>query len=141
MYLLDTDVVGLMLKGRLPRWARDRLRATPRERVGITAITLGELVAGAARSSAPREWLAVIDDAKDGLACLPFDADAAQRFGELSAHLERHQLTIPEADLRVAAICVAADRILISGNSRSYEKIPGLRFENWLRAERAPSRA
>ena len=38
-----------------------------------------------------------------------------------------------DADLRIAAICCATDRTLVSGNQRHFERIKELRYENWLR--------
>ncbi len=62
------------------------------------------------------------------LALLPFDTASAERFHELlPAH--RH---IGTMDLKIAAICVTHDILLLSRNLLDFQKVPGLRVENWL---------
>ncbi len=39
---------------------------------------------------------------------------------------------VAEPDLRVAAIALARDATLVTGNVRHFERVPGLRIENWL---------
>jgi tRNA(fMet)-specific endonuclease VapC len=34
--------------------------------------------------------------------------------------------------LQIAAIALARDLTLITGNTRHFERVPGLRVENWL---------
>ncbi len=35
-------------------------------------------------------------------------------------------------DLKIAAICVTHDILLLSRNLLDFQKVPGLRVENWL---------
>lgn len=133
MYVFDTDVLSLLMKGRLPEPARRRLAAVPDDRARTTTITLGELYYGALRSGAARRWLGAIEQLTDRLPCLPFDDISAQRYGELRAHLEAAGRRLDDADLRIAAICCATDHVLVSGNARHFERVPGLKYENWLR--------
>jgi tRNA(fMet)-specific endonuclease VapC len=62
------------------------------------------------------------------LRILPFDEDAATRF-EL---LQRQRIRIGTMDLKIAAICLAHDATLLTRNLVDFEKVPGLRGENWL---------
>src|SRR5947207_1211133 len=110
--------MSLLMKGRLPDAARTRLAAVPAERARTTTITLGELFYGALRSGAARRWLTAIEAVTTRLTCLPFDETAAQRYGELRAHLEAAGRRLDDANLRIAAICVATDHVLVSGNSK-----------------------
>jgi prevent-host-death family protein len=56
----------------------------------------------------------------------------ARIFGRLKADLERRGLTRFEPDLQIASIALAHNLILVTGNVRHYDGIPGLRVENWL---------
>ncbi|MBI3186062.1 MAG: type II toxin-antitoxin system VapC family toxin [Myxococcales bacterium] len=133
MYVFDTDVLSLLMKGKLPGPARTRLTGVPRERARTTTVTLGELYYGALRSSATARWLAAVDQLRALLTALPFDEAAARQYGELRAFLEARGRRLDDADLRIAAICRANDHILVSANARHFARVPGLRFENWLR--------
>jgi tRNA(fMet)-specific endonuclease VapC len=133
LYVFDTDVLSAVLKGRLPDAARARISGLGPEKRHTSAVTVGELYYGALRSSATQRWLAAIDDLLLEFACLDFDADSARRYGELRAFLERSGRRLDDPDLRIAAICLAKDEILVSGNERHFARVPGLRYENWLR--------
>jgi len=132
LYVLDTDVLSLLMKGRLTTAVRRRLEDLPRDRLATTAITRGELYFGALRSSTPERWLEGARRVAGQLECLPFDAEAAVRYGEVRAYLENRGEPLADPDLRIGAICLATDRTLVSGNQKHFERIPGLRYENWL---------
>ena len=48
------------------------------------------------------------------------------------AELEKQGLSCSEPDLRIAAIALRYEMVLITGNTRHFKNIPGLRSENWL---------
>ena len=59
---------------------------------------------------------------------LPFDGEAANRFALLRKQLPR----AGTMDLKIAAICLAHEALLLTRNLVDFEKVPGLRVENWL---------
>ena len=59
---------------------------------------------------------------------LPFDDDAATAFESLQSQ----RTCVGTMDLKIAAICIAHDAALRSRNLVDFEKVPGLRVENWL---------
>jgi tRNA(fMet)-specific endonuclease VapC len=61
---------------------------------------------------------------------LRFDAQAA----ELFKRLRRQNIRIGSQDLKIAAIALAHDALLLSANLRDFRQVPGLRVENWLLA-------
>jgi tRNA(fMet)-specific endonuclease VapC len=65
-------------------------------------------------------------------AVLPFDARAAEAYGPLRADLERKGQRLDGPDLRIASIVLSRDLTLVTGNARHFERVPGLRVENWL---------
>lgn len=64
------------------------------------------------------------------LALLPFDAASAALFHRLLS-TQRHVGTM---DLKIAAICVTYDALLLSRNVLDFQNVAGLRVENWLDA-------
>lgn len=132
MYVLDTDVVSLIMRARVPEPAGARLQALRRDQVKITAVTLSELFYGALRTASAKKWLDAVALVHRTMECLSFDADAAQHYGELRAHLEAKGRRLDDADLRIAAICRSRNQVLVSGNAKHFSRVPGLRYENWL---------
>jgi len=62
------------------------------------------------------------------LQILPFDAEAAETFHRLKSIHPR----TGTMDLKIAAICLAHDAMLLTRNQSDFDHIPGLRVENWL---------
>jgi tRNA(fMet)-specific endonuclease VapC len=109
-----------------------RLATIPAREQFTTAITLGELLYGAAR----RQNEALVDRVRrllsDAVSILPFDEDAAEVYGPLRAGLEASGKRLDEPDLRIGSIALAHDLTLVTGNVRHFRRIPGLAIEDWL---------
>lgn len=94
-----------------------------------------------------RGWLALVRSRTNGMnqlepyarlhACietlnkftiLSFDQEAALTFHRLQ---KEHPRT-GTMDLKIAAICLAHDAMLLTRNLSDFQHIPGLRVENWL---------
>jgi len=63
---------------------------------------------------------------------LLFDEPAARSYAEIRVELEAAGRRLEDPDIRIAAICLAHDLTLVTGNVRHFERVPGLRVENWL---------
>lgn len=59
---------------------------------------------------------------------LDFDRESSGRFLLLRSLLPR----VGTMDLKIAAICLAHDAMVLTRNFADFEQVPGLRFENWL---------
>lgn len=98
-----------------------------------TWINAAELFHGAAKSSQATANLSLVVEFLSTLRLLGLDAESARRFGLLKAELERGGKRLADADLFIAAIVLANDGVLATGNARHYRRIPGLRLEDWIR--------
>lgn len=132
MYCFDTDVLSAVLKRDPPLQLIRRLAQVPSTDQYTTAITLGELLYGAAKRGSPQLVDRIRDLIPRAAAVLPFDASAAEIYGPLRAELESEGRRLDEPDLRIASITLSRDLTLISGNVRHFSRVPGLRLENWL---------
>ena len=134
MYLLDTDILSNLLKRAPSTILIAKLASVPPEQQFTSSITLGELVYGAyriqGRGSSLLEKLE--ETLLPNLPVLPFDAAAARHYGEVRADLEQKGRSIGDADLRIGAIGLANSFAIVTGNVRHFQRIPGLRVENWL---------
>ena len=121
------------------RAGRFRRRAeAERADVFISIITVQEAVSG---------WLALINSLSAGrnqvrgygsfqktiaafqeFSILAFDAEAAEIFHRLKNEHRR----VGTMDLKIAAICLAHDAMLLTRNVGDFENITDLRVENWL---------
>ncbi|HEX9270491.1 MAG TPA: PIN domain-containing protein [Candidatus Limnocylindria bacterium] len=132
MYCFDTDVLSAVMRRDPPLHLLRRLAQVPAEEQFTTAITLGELLYGAAKRGNPdlsQRVRTLIARAAD---ILPFDAPAAEVYGSLRAALESQGRRLDEPDLRIASIALSRRLTLVTANVRHFARVPGLVVENWL---------
>ena len=129
-YLLDTDICIYWLNGR--QSVRDRLLAVGWGEIGICVITAAELYYGAYNSNRVVENLARAELFIQQLPVLPLNDTALRRFGELKAEFRKIGRPIADFDLLIASIALAEGYVLVTNNTRHYERIPGLQLENWI---------
>jgi tRNA(fMet)-specific endonuclease VapC len=139
MILLDTDHLTVLHAGRGERFSRlvVRLAATV-ETVGTTIVSVEEEMRGwlaaIAKERKPERQvmayreLGALFDRFTGFPIAQFDDIAATRFGEL----RKGRGQIGTRDLKIAAIAITQNALLLTANRRDFELVPGLRFENWM---------
>jgi tRNA(fMet)-specific endonuclease VapC len=66
--------------------------------------------------------------ARAGQQILPWDQEAVDAFNRLRAQGTR----VGTQDMKIAAIALAHDALLLTRNAVDFARVPGLRFENWL---------
>ena len=93
-----------------------------------------ESVQGGSHATDPHRDHARLDDFLAPLRILPLDREAAEIGGRLRARLHREGRRIGELDLLIAAQALASRLVLVSNNLREFERVPGLRTENWAEA-------
>lgn len=134
MYLFDTDIISNILKKNPPLHLIKKFATISPVQQFTTAINVGELVYGAYKSHRPAYFLKKLEEVVlPNITVLPFDEKAAYTYGKVRAELEGEGSVVSEPDLRIAAIALTQDLILITGNEKHFSKIKELKLENWLR--------
>lgn len=141
-HILDTDVFTLCELTDSPEYLRLHARVlelATEDTVVTTIITYEEQTRGwlayAAKSRDISHWIKAYNRLKKhlqtylGFEVLDFDAAAAQEF----EYLRTLKLRIGSADLKIAAIALSKNGILLSRNLRDFRRIPNLRVEDWTR--------
>ena len=128
MNLLDSDHCIAILRKKLDL----RERVSPEEELATTAISVAELTHGANRSIHREDNLARLEVLLSALIILPFDEAAARRFGILKAELEKRGEPLDDLDLQIASIALENNLPLVTNNTRHFNRLNGLRLENWL---------
>jgi tRNA(fMet)-specific endonuclease VapC len=133
-FLLDTDI-AIAILNRDERVRPHLVRHAPSE-LRVSAITLAELRFGVAKSASPKRAGSNLRTLLAKVAVVPFDEDATERYGELRATLERRGSPIGPLDTLIAAHALSLGWGLITHNTREFRRVPGLRVEDWLAANR-----
>jgi len=128
-YMLDTNIVIYTIKNR-PSQVRELFKQHEGQ-MCISAITLGELIFGAERSSQIERNLDDINGLVARMDVAPFDEHASEHFGQLRAELYKIGQPIGPYDMMIAGHARAMGLILVTNNMKEFERVPGLRLENW----------
>lgn len=130
--LLDSNILIYFFKNA----GAVRSHMAQRKDVEIKLCTpvLWELLTGAFKSQDPRSQLARLDAVKNRFDMLPFDLAAAEQAAKASAYLERQGTPIGPVDTQIAGIALSQNLTVVTRNTREFERVPGLRVENWFDA-------
>jgi tRNA(fMet)-specific endonuclease VapC len=99
----------------------------------MSVVTLGELVFGAERSQAREQAMGNLTRLVELIPVLSLPESAGQHYGGIRAALTAAGTPIGNNDLWIAAHAATDNLILVSNNSREFERVPGLQVENWVR--------
>jgi tRNA(fMet)-specific endonuclease VapC len=130
-YLLDTNTASYIIKGNVPA-VRRRLVKVPMAQVAISTVTEGELRYGVARRPDAVNLPTVVREFLLRLAILPWDPEAAQRYGSLRASLEREGRPMGNLDMMIAAQALASDLVLVT-HDQAFRRIKKLKIEDWTK--------
>lgn len=127
IFLLDTNAVSALAAER-PRFMERRLGFSPRD-FGISSIVAFEILFGINRAGHLKVDLRKFDDME--LEVVPFDVDDAHAAGAIRAELQRLGTPIGPYDVLIAGQALARGLIVITRNVREFQRVKGLRLENW----------
>lgn len=129
MWALDTNTLIYFFKGE-GRVADKLLERAPRD-IGIPAIVLFELQVGIAKSSSPEKRTRQLAELTSVVQVLPFHQREARAAAGIRATLEQEGRSIGPYDTLIAGTALAHGAILVSRNTREFDRIEALRVENW----------
>ena len=132
VYCFDTDILAAALLREPPMQLVRRLARTPGDQQCTTAVSVAEIAYAAARNGDQEVTGRIRNLIAEATTGLPFDHEAAEVYGSLRGQLERVGVRLDEPSLRIAAIALSLDLTLVTASSRLYDRVPGLRIENWL---------
>ncbi len=128
-YLLDTDICIYWLKGR--NEVREKINQLDRSEIAICSITVSELYFGAYNSSKIDKNLITAETFIQSLPVISLSNETLKKFGQLKAKLRQAGTPVADFDLLIASVAITEDLILVTNNIRHYQRIVGLKLENW----------
>ena len=129
-YMLDTNIVIYTMKQR-PIEVKEKFNAVSTQ-LCISSISVAELIFGAENSQTPEKNLKIIENFLSRLQILDYGVDAAIQYGNIKAHLKKIGTPIGENDLHIAAHARSKGLILVTNNTKEFERVPALQIENWV---------
>lgn len=96
-----------------------------------SVVVAAELRYGCAKKGSAK-LQAKVESLLGALPVLPLDVPVDIKYGNLRAELEAAGEPIGANDLWIGAHACTLGLTLVTGNTREFERIPGLVVENWL---------
>ena len=131
-YLLDTNICIYIIKKK-PDEVFEKFKNLTIGDVGISAITLAELQYGIEKSSNSEKNRAALEKFLTPIEIIDYDCEATVEYGEIRTELEKKGVPIGPLDMLIASHAKSLDVILVTNNVREFERISGLRIENWTK--------
>lgn len=130
-YLLDTNIISYYLR-RNSMILEARLDAALQNSTcAISCISRAELRLGQVYLGLGDVRRQVINAFLDKLPNLAWSIEAADEYGQLKATLQTQGTPIGELDTQIAAHALAEDLILVTHNTKHFERVDGLKMEDW----------
>lgn len=130
MYLPDTNVFIDVLHRR-NSYLIDRFGEVPLAQMRLSVVVIAELMAAVEKGPAATQRTA-IRRLRDIYPLESINEEVALAYGMLRAQLESKGRMIGGNDLWIAAQAVAGDYVVVTANTREFERVPGIRLENWV---------
>lgn len=127
-YLVDTDwVIDYM--HRVPRVV-DRIAVLTPDGIGMSVVTLGELVDGVQGDRDPEASEREMDAFLERVDLIDVDETIARIFGRERRRLRLAGNLIGDMDLLIGATALRHDLTVLTNNRRHFERIEGLAIES-----------
>ncbi len=131
--LIDTSILIAYERGQLDVPARVAGRES--EEAFLSVISASELLHGVHRAIDPAiraRRLAFVEAVLARFPVLEIDLETARTHAALWSTLAGKGEMIGVHDSWIAATCMAHNLTMVTANTREFDRVPGLRVENWL---------
>ena len=128
-YLLDTDICIYWLKGK--KSVKTKIDRVGQNAIAICVITASELYFGAYNSNKVEQNLVVAENLIKSLPVISLSDNTLKEFGRLKAQLRQAGTPVADFDLLIASVAITENLILVTNNTRHYQRIPALKLDNW----------
>ncbi len=129
--MLDTNICIYIIKNKT-RSVKEKFKEFKISELCISTITVSELMYGAYKSEQTQKNLTAIESFLMPFEIVDYDYIASIEYGKIRADLERKGQVIGNMDMQIAGHALALDLVLVTNNTREFERVEGLALDNWV---------
>ena len=129
--MLDTNICIYLIKNK-PLEVKEKFNAYEVGEICISSITVSELYYGVYKSQMVEKNLRALALFLAPLNIVDYNEKASIEYGKIRATLESTGKVIGSLDMLIAAHAVSLGVILVTNNTKEFERVDGLRLENWV---------
>lgn len=127
-YLLDTNICIYFLKGQYN--IDEKIKSVGVENCFISDITVAELKFGAENSKQKAKNRKVIENFIDSIQILPI-ITCLDTYAKEKSRLRKSGMIIDEFDLLIGSSAIENHMVLVTRNTKHFERLRNLEIENW----------
>ena len=129
--MLDTNICIYIIKNK-PKNVKERFREFEIGELCISTITVSELMYGAFKSEHKEKNLKAIESFLMPFEIVDYDFMASIEYGKIRAYLEKKGQVIGNMDMQIAGHALALDLVLVTNNTKEFNRVKGLELDNWV---------
>ena len=131
MVFLDTNICAYFMSRKYPS-VTAQFKARDPQTLFVSALVAGELAYGVELSTRVESNRTSLDAFLSMLHIVAWDEQAMWHFGQQKARLKKAGTQIGEIDLLIGCQALALGATMVTNNTREFERIEGLKLENWV---------
>jgi tRNA(fMet)-specific endonuclease VapC len=135
MYMLDTNICSFIMRER-PIHLLKVLQAhvENKDRIVVSAITYAEMRFGAIGKKASPKHSTIVDEFMSRIdSVLSWDKEAVDATTAIKKALSDKGTLIGANDTAIAGHAIASDCVLVTNNTKEFERVPALHLEDWTK--------
>lgn len=132
LYMLDTNMCSYIIRNK-PQSIKEKLKAVEKDHtIALSTVVVSELIYGAKKKGSEKLFDLVLSFVEN-FQIMDFDKNSALAYATIRVELENSGNIIGSNDLFIAAHAKGSDAILVTNNTKEFERVEGLQLENWVR--------
>jgi len=128
--LIDTDILSYYFKGESNVVRNFEKYLESFEIMELSIITYYEIMSGLEAKNAFKQLETFEEFAKDNIV-IPLTENSCKISAELYSNLRKKGELIDDIDLLIAGIAIENEMTIVTNNQKHFQRIPGLKIENW----------
>ena len=131
LYMLDTNICSYIIRNR-PLSIKEKLQEVEKHHtVALSSIVVSELFYGA-RKKDSQKLIKTISSFVNNFIIYDYSKVSAKSYAYIRTDLEEKGKIIGANDLLIASHALGLEAILVTNNTKEFERIEELKLENWI---------
>ena len=132
LYMLDTNMCSYIIRNK-PIIIKEKLKEIEKgHTVALSSIVVSELMYGATKKGSPK-LLKIVSAFVDNFVIYDYAKVSAQSYADIRTDLEKQGKIIGANDLLIAAHALSLGAVLVTNNTKEFERVERLVLEDWSR--------
>ena len=130
LYMLDTNICSYIIRNK-PQSIKEKLQEVEQNHtVALSSIVVSELLYGATKRDSPK-LMKIVSAFINNFIIYDYSKVSAHSYANIRTDLEKKGKIIGANDLLIASHALSLGAILVTNNTREFERVKELILEDW----------